>query len=131
MCAWSGALDDGSSELSSTSVPVTGALPQVGANRRRDDAGQPLVFTVSLSGAPAQPVSLSYSTADGSANAGSDYTATTGSIALSAATPSATINVPIVNDSLLENPETVLLNVSPTVAGSGVASARGEGDGRR
>ncbi|MFO0043247.1 MAG: Calx-beta domain-containing protein [Pseudomonadota bacterium] len=120
------ALDDGSSELSSNSVTVTGALPQVASNRRRENAGQPLVFTVSLSNAPAQPVSLSYTTADGSANAGSDYTPTTGSIALSAATPSATINVPIINDSLLENPETVLLNVSPTVAGSGIASARGE-----
>lgn len=120
------AQDDGSSELSANAVTVTAALPQVSANRRRENAGQALVFTVSLNGAPAQPVTLNYSTADGSANAGSDYTSSSGSISLSAATPSATVNVPVLNDSLLENPETVLLNVSPSAAGSGIGSARGE-----
>lgn len=84
------------------------------------------VFTVSLSAASAQQVNVSYATADGTATAGTDYTALNGSLSFNPGETSKTITIPIVGDSLVETNETFSVNLSaPTNAT--LATAQGIG----
>ena len=71
-------------------------------------------FTVTLSKAVAagQTVTVNYTTADGTAAAGSDYTTTAGSIEISAGASTGTISVPIIDDSLPENAETFTVSLT-------------------
>ena len=71
--------------------------------------------TVNLSPAPAADITLAY-TVDGTATSGSDYTALSGTVAVSAGATTATIPVAIVDDGANEDAETVVLTLS---AGSG------------
>ena len=68
------------------------------------------VFTVSLDGAATATVH--YATADGSAFAGSDYVAQSGTLSIGRSDVSKTVSVPIVNDSALEGDETFQLQLS-------------------
>jgi serralysin len=76
-------------------------------------------YTVSLSGSSPQTITVQYSTANGTALAGSDYTATTGTLAFTPGVTSQTISIPILilNDSVNEANETFTLKLtSPTNA---------------
>ena len=81
-------------------------------------------FTVSLSAASSQTVTVNYATANGTATAGSDYTPTSGTLTFTPGVTSRTIAVSVLGDMLDENDEsfTVTLN-SPSNAG--LASAVG------
>jgi chitinase len=70
------------------------------------------VITVQLSRAATLPVSVSYATADGSATAGSDYTASSGTLHFAAGETRQTINIPVVGDTFFEANETFLLKLS-------------------
>jgi Ca2+-binding RTX toxin-like protein len=83
-------------------------------------------FTITLSGASSQPVTLNYATADGTATAGSDYTATTGTLTFAAGATSQTIAVPVFGDTLSEASETFFLNLSSTT-NAGIADSQGVG----
>ncbi|HWB52753.1 MAG TPA: Calx-beta domain-containing protein, partial [Tepidisphaeraceae bacterium] len=52
-------------------------------------------ITINRTGRDDVPVVVNYATSDGSAKAGTDYTATTGSVTIPAGTDSVTVNVPI------------------------------------
>jgi uncharacterized protein (DUF2141 family) len=85
-----------------------------------------LAFTVTLSSASASTVTVSYATANGTATAGSDYTATSGVVTFNPGVTSATILVPILGDTLVEPDETFLVNLSnPVNATLGNAQATG------
>jgi len=71
-----------------------------------------MVFTVSLSAATTTPVTFSYSTADGTAAAGSDYVAATGTATIPAGSTSTTVSVAITGDLAIENDETLVLNLA-------------------
>ena len=75
-------------------------------------------FKVSLSRPPTATATLQYTTQDGSATAGSDYTATSGSLSFPTSGPyTATVSVPVVNDSVFEPTENFTLQLSnPTNA---------------
>jgi hypothetical protein len=78
---------------------------------------QNLSYTVSLSGSSTQTITVQYSTANGTALAGSDYTATTGTLTFTPGVTSQTISIPILNDSVNEANETFTLKLtSPTNA---------------
>ncbi|MEB3295115.1 MAG: glycoside hydrolase family 9 protein [Synechococcales bacterium] len=70
------------------------------------------VFTVSLSAASTQPVTVNYGTANGSAIAGSDYTAANGMLSFAAGETRKTVAIAINPDSLNEATETFLFNLS-------------------
>ena len=74
--------------------------------------GTPLVFTVRLSEPSGREVSVAYSTADGTATAGDDYTATSGTLTIPAGQLSATVNVALIDDSTSESAETLRLDLS-------------------
>ena len=75
------------------------------------------VYTVTLSSAHSQIVRVNYSTGDGTAITGNDYTMTSGMLEFAIGETSKTISVPVLADNLDENSETfhVMLN-SPTNA---------------
>jgi endoglucanase len=70
------------------------------------------VFTVSLSAASSQAVTVNYGTANGSAIAGSDYTAASGTLAFAAGETRKTVAIAINPDTLNEATETFLFNLS-------------------
>ena len=88
----------------------------------RADEGQSLAFTVSLSMAVAQAVTVEYATADGTATAGADYTAASGQLAFAAGDTTGTVSVPVTDDSDTEADETLTLAVT---LGDASASAAG------
>ena len=83
-------------------------------------------FTVSLAQALATPVTVAYATADGTAKAGSDYTAASGTLTFAAGETSKTVTVAVKADALYEGSEAFALNLSAPSAGS-IAQASGTG----
>jgi Calx-beta domain/Peptidase_C39 like family len=87
------------------------------ASSSGSEATSPAVITVTLSAASAQTVTVLYATSDGTATAGSDYTATSGTLTFAPGDTSKTISVPITNDSSVEGDETFTVTLSsPTNA---------------
>ncbi|MGH9601639.1 MAG: beta strand repeat-containing protein [Terriglobales bacterium] len=69
-------------------------------------------FTVSLSAASGLPVSVDFTTLDGSATQPGDYTLTTGTLVIPANTLSAPILVPVAGDTAIEGNETFTVSLS-------------------
>ena len=85
-----------------------------------------LSFTVSLSKATVLPVSVSYTTADGTATASSDYQSASGKLAFASGETSKTITVVVVGDTTYEPNETFTVTISnPVNASIGNGSATG------
>ena len=82
-----------------------------------DDATSPsAVFDVTLSGASEQDITVDYATSDAEAIAGADYTATVGTLVISAGTTAATVEVAVLSDDVNENTETFVLTLSNVTA---------------
>ncbi|HYC58411.1 MAG TPA: Calx-beta domain-containing protein [Thermoanaerobaculia bacterium] len=71
-----------------------------------------LVFTVTLAGSTAHTVTVGYATADGTATAGSDYAATSGTLTFSSGTTTQQVHVAVIGDAAVESDETLFLNLS-------------------
>ncbi len=91
-----------------------------------DSGTKNALFTVSLSAASAGPVTVDYATADGSAKAPGDYTATTGTLTFAAGELSKQVAVAVVGETLDELHETYSLDLSNPV-GATLGDARGAG----
>src|SRR5436190_9487829 len=76
------------------------------------------VIKVTRSGGSASGVTVNYSTSDGTATAGSDYAATSGTLTFGAGVTSKTFAIPIVKDTLDESDETVNLTLSDPTGGA-------------
>ena len=91
--------------------------------------GEPSAFVVTVSGAVRSSVTVSWKTADGTAVAGTDYTAVTGGTLAFGSTRRQTIRVATLQDELNEDDETfgvILTAVSPSAGASlGRATATG------
>src|SRR6185503_16161968 len=94
--------DDGLPTLAIDDVTVTEAPP--GTTNA--------VFTVSLSPASAQTVTVNYATADGTAAAGSDYVSTNGVLSFAPGVTTRTLSVPVIGDMENEPAETFFVNLS-------------------
>ena len=73
------------------------------------------VFTVSLNEASSVPVTIDYTTSDGTATAGSDYTPMSGTVSIDAGQTTATIAVEVLGDTEDEDNETFSINLSNAV----------------
>jgi len=80
------------------------------------------VFTLALSKAAAGPVSLAWATQDGTAKAGSDYTAASGTISFATGETSKTVSIAVLGDTALEADEAFTLAFG-TVSGATLARA--------
>ncbi len=88
--------------------------------------GHDMVFTLSLSAASATPVTLHWATADGTAHAGSDYTAGSGTVTFAAGQTQQTLHVGILGDTSHEANEQFQLLLS-AASGATIADASATG----
>ena len=84
------------------------------------------LFTVSLSTPVAQPVTVQFATANGTATAGTDYTPTSGTLTFAPATTTATVTVSVTGDLLDENDETFFVNLT-NATNATIGDAQGQG----
>ena len=83
-------------------------------------------FVIALSGAASQSVSASYATSNGTAAAGSDYTAAAGSVTFTPGQVEKQVAVLVNGDTVDEAQETLFLDIS-NVQNATVAASRGTG----
>ena len=109
------------------------ALPELGIGDVRiveGDAGiVNAAFTVSLSTASTQPVTVTVQTADSTATAGSDYTPVgpiTVTLTFPAGATSRTVAIPVIGDTTLESDETFTLTLS-AATNAGIVRVQGVG----
>jgi hypothetical protein len=103
-----------------------GSLPTLSIGNATSTEGGVLSFTVSLSAASSGSVTVDYSTANDSASAGSDYSATSGTLTFLAGELSKTITVNSLQDSTFEGNESFVVNLS-TASGASLADSQGTG----
>ncbi|NER23880.1 MAG: hypothetical protein F6J96_24880 [Symploca sp. SIO1C2] len=108
--------DDSLPELSINSVTVS----------EGDSGTQNATFTVSLSAASSESITVEYSTADDTATAGSDYITKSGILTFNPGETSQTISVPVIGEAIFEENETFIVNLdNPNNAA--IANAQGVG----
>jgi serine/threonine protein kinase len=105
-------------------------LPQVSVNDPgavAENAG-PIIFAVSLSQPNPGPgnITVNFTTMDGAAQAGSDYTAATGVVTFPPSNQTQNVSINLINDALAEQTETFQLALSNPV---GTTIAKGTGIG--
>ncbi|MCG8622843.1 MAG: autotransporter domain-containing protein [Proteobacteria bacterium] len=95
-------INDTDGPPSVTIAPPLGAVDEGGVAR----------FTLTLNATSGKNISIAYTTRDGTAEAGDDYTNTTGRLVITAGTTSAEVLVPVLNDDLDEANETFTLTLT-------------------
>ncbi|MDJ0658041.1 MAG: Calx-beta domain-containing protein [Crocosphaera sp.] len=80
-----------------------------------DSDNQELIFNVSLSTPSNEIITVNYATEDGTATAGNDYTSINGFLTFEPGEINKTIALSILNDNVLENDETLYLNLSQSI----------------
>ena len=114
-CAEAGAIctADGRALSNSSSVTVGGPVRiRIEGAKAREGKDKSLDFAVTLNRAAAHEVSVDYATADGTATAGADYTATSGTLTFTAGETAKTVSVPVLDDAIDEGKETMRLLLS-------------------
>ena len=108
--------------------PVLSITPAVSV--AEGDSGSTLAtFTVTLSPASNQTITVDYATANGTATAGSDYQATNGTLTFSPLETTKPINVAVSGDPLVEPDETFTVSLSNASANASISAAREAGTG--
>lgn len=82
-----------------------------------DGGTRDLAFTITLSEATSGPVSVTYGTEDGTAKAGLDYVAQTGTVTFAPGETSKVINVRVTGDAVIEGNETLKINLTGATGG--------------
>ena len=85
--------------------------------------GGALVFTVSKTGSTTGSFSVSFATSDGTAQAGSDYVATSGTISFSPAEASKTFSVSSIDDTAIEGDESFTATLSSATGGATITTS--------
>ena len=94
--------------------------------RAREGTDETIDFVVTLSRASSGTVAVAYATADGSATAGSDYTARKGELTFDPGETEKTVSVPVLDDAVDEGSETFTLWLSDA-SGAGIADGTATG----
>ena len=108
VCAADGGMLEGGARAS-VAGPVTVSVADTEVQEGPEAA---LAFTVTLSRAAGETVTVAYATADDTATAGSDYTATSGTLGFAADETEKTVSVAVLDDVLDEGDETMTLRLS-------------------
>ena len=105
---------DGTPLSNAASITVTGPNHDLTvADAEVEEApGAALAFVVTLSGTAPYRVKVDYATSDGTATAGSDYTATSGTLIFERGEMSKTVSVPVLDDAHDDDGETLTLSLS-------------------
>lgn len=120
--------DIGGASISATSTAAVTGQPTLSINNvtvaEGNNGTTNAQFTVTLSGASSQTVTVDYVTADGTATAPSDYDAQAGTVSFAPGVTTRTINVPVKSDTLPEPNENFFVNLFNPVNAS-IAVAQG------
>ncbi len=117
---------------------LAGLTTTAPASRSNDvtvnEAAGTLTFTVTKTGATALTSSVDYATANGTAVAGADYTATSGTLSFLAGETSKTVSIAVTDDNVFELSEAFSLNLSNAgnaviADGSGIGTIKDDGTG--
>ena len=128
-CGTAGAVCTGDGRALSAGISTTVLGPAaltVADARAKEGTDETIDFTVSLSRATRAAVTVAYATADGTATAGSDYTATSGTLTFAAGETEQTVSVPVLDDAHDEGEETLTLRLTNA---TGAVIADGEATG--
>ncbi len=120
-CGASGAVctEDGRKLSNAVSATVAGPPSLSVADAKvREAADATLDFKVSLSRAASETVTVDWATSDGTATAGSDYTADSGTLTFAAGKTSQTVSVAVLDDAIDEGEETMTLTLSNVSGGN-------------
>ena len=102
----------------SLSATVAGPVGiSVADARVEEDDGAVLAFVVTLSRAASAALTVDYATSDGTAHAGADYTAASGTLTFQAGESSRTIDVTVLDDAHDDDGETLTLTLSNPSSG--------------
>lgn len=103
------------------------APPSFSINDISVTEGGSLSFTVTKSGSTTSSFNVDYATANGTAAAGSDYTAKSGTLTFTSSQATQAISVVTIDDTVVESAETVLFNLSNATGGATISDAQGVG----
>lgn len=104
--------DGSTSAYSSFTLTVTEGDPAIIVSNASANEGSNVNFTVQLSRASPVTKTVTYATANGTASAGTDYTATSGTLTFAAGQTSKTVSVPTVHDGVYAPDRTFTLSAS-------------------
>ena len=118
----------GTTKLATSPTVTVQALPALSLNNVSVTEGQSgtATFTVTLTPTSPQPVTVAYTTANGTAAAGSDYVATSGTLTFAAGVSTQTIAVTVTGDTTFEPGETFVVNLS-SATNATISGAQGVG----
>ena len=100
------------STLVSDAAPVPSTLQFSASSYNVSESGNSATITVTRMGGVTGAASVNYATSDGTATAGSDYTATAGTLNFADGELSKTFTVPLTDDNVFEGNETINLTLS-------------------
>lgn len=110
--ATNAAIDQAEGTITITDNDQAPSLSIAGVTIEETAGGSTATFTVTLSAVSGQTVTVDYATADDTALADQDYTATNGTLTFTPGTLTQTITVPILDDLKFELEETFFVNLS-------------------
>jgi hypothetical protein len=102
--------------------PQPGILQFSGTAYVVNEVDGTIAITVTRTGGSDVPVTIDYAMSNGTATAGSDYTAAASTLSFDVGETSKTFTVPIINDSVVENAESVTLALSNPTRGAALGS---------
>ena len=109
---------DGRALSNSPSITVLGpATISVADDTAEEGVDTTIDFVISLDRAATQVVTVDYATRDGTATAGEDYTETSGTARFEVGDQEYTVAVPLLDDAVDEDQETMTLTLSNAVGG--------------
>ncbi|MBJ7901109.1 MAG: hypothetical protein GC158_14595, partial [Cyanobacteria bacterium RI_101] len=114
-----GTIQDDESPITISAVDKTTPEGNSGASN--------LIFQVTLSGVSGQTVTVNYATVNGTATAGEDYTAMSGTLTFFPGATSQVVVVPILTDTADEDDETVFLNLTNSTGNTTILKAQAVG----
>ncbi len=111
-----GVLDDATLTLVENDALPVGSVEFSGSSYRVNEDGASISVTVQRSGGSQGSGSVDYTISDGTASAGSDYSATPGTLSFIDGQISSSFDITITDDALQEGTESLILNLSNPVS---------------
>ena len=113
-----GAVKTSTVTITNDDLPTVSISPVSVSVVEGNSGSKAVTFTVSLSQAAGSTVTVGYATANGSATAGQDYTAASGTVTFTAGQTSQQVSVTVAGDAAIEADETFTLTLSAPLGAS-------------